>query len=213
MGGEHHLDCPVDIAPFGMMVAFLSHQCRAGHESEGLVEILEGKGPRDRFAARRLRPAWKPLQGRFSRFCRQPLRHARLPVQTRPYPNTDPRLSGPAPGYGGGAASAAEFQRRTRPDAVEAWPTDASCWRALRKRCNAPDEATIFIPLRQRRTSAAMPPAAPRTNRALAASARSRMPQELPRRIRSRRRMESSTTPAARRRQSSFRGPARHRAA
>ena len=52
MGGEDDLDRFVDIAPFRVVVAFFSHQSRAAHEAERLIEILEHKGAFDRLSAR-----------------------------------------------------------------------------------------------------------------------------------------------------------------
>src|SRR5712671_6296137 len=48
MGRQNHLHRLVNIAPFRVMIVLFSHQRCAGHEPERLVEILEGKGPRNR---------------------------------------------------------------------------------------------------------------------------------------------------------------------
>ena len=89
MGRQHHLHRLVDVAPFRVMVALFGDQRGAGHEAEGLVEILEGEGALDRLAARRLRPARKFRQCRFPCLRRQPFRHDRLHVSRQLYPNTD----------------------------------------------------------------------------------------------------------------------------
>src|SRR6185437_15874041 len=88
------------------------------------------------------------------------------------YPNTYRRLSGPTQGYGGGAASAAEIPRKNSTGCSRGVADQRELLASQPQTLHVPDEAIIFILLRQRRTSAAMPPAAPRTNRALAASAR-----------------------------------------
>src|SRR5882757_9162286 len=82
MGRQNHLHRLVNVAPFRVMIVLFSHQRRPGHEPERLVEILEGKGPRNRLAARYVRPPRQPRQGRFSRLRRQPLRHDRLLFHT-----------------------------------------------------------------------------------------------------------------------------------
>src|SRR5271166_4446399 len=66
MGGQDHFHGLVDVAPFRVMVVLFGHQRRAGHEAEGLVEILEHEGPRDRLPASQLGPAGQPLERRFT---------------------------------------------------------------------------------------------------------------------------------------------------
>ena len=90
MGGENHLDRLVDVAPLRVMVALFGDQSRTAHEAEGLVEILEHKGPLDRLAAGDLVPARQALEGRFPRFCRQSLHHDGISLfQARQTTNTD----------------------------------------------------------------------------------------------------------------------------
>src|SRR5258706_14695383 len=56
VGGEDDVHGLIDIGPFRVVVDFLRHQADAGHESERLVEILEGEFARDRIAPATLAP-------------------------------------------------------------------------------------------------------------------------------------------------------------
>ena len=75
VGGKRHFNGLVDVEPFRMMIHFFRDQRRAGHEAEGLVEVLENEFFRDGVPAGHLRPAVEPRQRGFSGFTGQFLRH------------------------------------------------------------------------------------------------------------------------------------------
>ena len=57
VGGKGHLDPVVHVEPFRMVVELLGHECRAGHEPEGFIEVLEREFLSDGIAALDLAPA------------------------------------------------------------------------------------------------------------------------------------------------------------